>query len=134
MATINEVTYTWKIPEIIWDENGVITSIKWEYIGTKGSYTSKLHGKHYITGDHTQENFIAQPDVVKADVIDWVENDFGRVIEFSDEIKEMIAGPDQTIVDIPDPEPRLTTMKKQIADTITAKEMMPVTGSRSLED
>ena len=67
-------------------------------------------------------------------MIVWIENDFGRVIEFTDEVKAMIAGPDQTIDDIPDPEPRLTTMKRQIADTITAKEMMPVTGSRSLED
>lgn len=133
MATIEETTYTWNIPEIIWNENGVIISVKWEYIGTKGTYTSKLHGKHYITGDHTKSDFIAQPDVVKSDVIGWIENDFARAIEFSDEIKAMIAGPDQTIDDIPNPEPRLITMKKQIADTITAKEMAPTRGSRSLD-
>ena len=133
MATVAQTTYTWNIPEIIWNENGVIISVKWEYIGTKGTYTSKLHGKHYITGDHTKSDFIAQPDVVKSDVIRWIENDFARAIEFSDEIKAMIAGPDQTIDDIPNPEPRLITMKKQIADTITAKEMTPTRGSRSLD-
>lgn len=133
MATINEVTYTWKIPEIIWDENGVIISVKWEYIGTKDTYTSKLHGTHHIVGDHTQENFIAEPDVVKSDVVGWLENDFARAIEFTDEVKAMIAGPDQTIDDIPNPEPRLTTMKRQIADTITAKEMAPSRESRALD-
>lgn len=133
MATISEVTYTWKIPEIIWDENGVIISVKWQYIGTKSPHTSLLHGIHHITGDHTKEDFIAEPDVVKADVVSWIENDFGRVIEFSDEVKAMIAGPDQTIDDIPDPEPRLTTMKRQIADTITAKEMAPSRESRALD-
>ena len=66
-------------------------------------------------------------------MVSWLEHDFGRVIAFSDVVKAMIAGPDQTIDDIPDPEPRLTTMKQQIADTITAKEMAPSRESRALD-
>ena len=134
MATMKETTYRWEIPEIIFDAHGVINCVKWKYIGTADGHTSSLHGKHYITGDHTKSNFIAQPDVVKDDVIKWIENDFGREIEFTDEVKAMIAGPDQTIADIPNPEPRLITMKRQIADEITGKQTAPITGSRSLEE
>ena len=133
MATQEQITFEWKIPEIIWNENGVIQEVKWEYHGTKGTYTTKLFGRHFITGDHTKEGFISQPDVVKDDVIQWIENDFSRQIEFDDDIRAMIAGPDQTIEDIPDPEPRLVQMKREITGTITAQEEAPIRESRSLE-
>lgn len=133
MAKMSEVSFSWNVPEVKYLDDGLIVEIKYELVGTKGDLTSKLGNKHYITGDPKSKDFIPEADVKKEDAVKWLEADLGREMPLSDDIKAMIAGPDQTAKDIPDPLPRLTMMKQQIVDTITAKETAPNMKTRSLD-